>query len=137
MTINKLMYQIHTNLRLDDDGYLSKEDDTLEFIWEGEVKIQYSKGAKQSDHAYPKEQNNPFSTTIVAAVAKVKGCPVSRETVPTQFACTCISMSGISTHQSRQCDLTFPPFSTLLIWSIILEETTRQCTKTSAVEEAR
>ena len=59
---------------------LSEEDDPLELIGEGKVKVQHSEGENQRHTTNHKKQNNPISTTITAAVAKVKACSVSRET---------------------------------------------------------
>jgi hypothetical protein len=52
--------------------YLSKEDDPLEFVGEGEVKVEHGEGENQGHNTYHQEQNNPIRTTIPAAVAKVK-----------------------------------------------------------------
>lgn len=53
--------------------YLSEEDDPLELVGEGEVKVEDGKGEDKGHNTYHNKQNNPIGTTIAAAVAEVKG----------------------------------------------------------------
>ncbi len=52
--------------------YLSEEDDSLELVGEGEIKVEHGEREDQGHNAYHQEQNNPICTTIPAAVTKVK-----------------------------------------------------------------
>lgn len=115
---------------------LSKEYDTLEFIWKGKVKVKHSQGHKQSDDTDDYKQHNANSTTITTAEPEVKGCSIIPETISTQLAYTPLTHIFSPQQHKMFGVLTCSSCRTLLILGIKLELASRKCTEATAVEEA-